>query len=71
VDDLIPLAQSIHTRNQTEREITALIGRPAGIEHIGEYISSKIFNIVLEQSASHKSGDGYFADGPLKEKQST
>ena len=68
MDDLIHLAKLINTRNQTEREITALIGRPAGIGHIGEYIASKIFNINLEQSASHKSSDGYFIDEPLKGK---
>jgi hypothetical protein len=66
MDDLIHLAKLIHMRNQTEREISALIGRPASIGHIGEFIASRIFNIVLEQSASHKSSDGYFADGALQ-----
>ena len=51
-----------------EREITALIGRPAGIGHIGEYIASAVFHIALEESASHKSIDGRFSDGPLKER---
>jgi hypothetical protein len=66
MDDLRQLAKLIDTRNQTEREITALIGRPAAIGHIGEYIASRVFNIALEQSASHKSSDGYFHDEPLK-----
>ena len=66
MDDLIQLAKLIDTRNQTEREITALIGRPAAIGHIGEYIASRVFNIALEESASHKSSDGYFRDEPLK-----
>ena len=67
MDDLIQLAKSIDARNQVEREITALIGRPAAIGHIGEYIASKIFNIALEESASHKSSDGRFREEPLKE----
>lgn len=66
MDDLTQLAKLIHTRNLIEREITALVGRPAAIGHLGEYIASKIFNIELEESASHKSSDGYFRDEPLK-----
>jgi len=66
MDDLRQLARLVDTRNQVEREITALIGRPAAIGHIGEYIASRVFNIALEDSASHKSSDGYFRDGPLK-----
>jgi hypothetical protein len=66
MDDLLQLARLIQTRNQTERQITALIGRPAALGHIGEYIASQVFNITLEQSAAHKRSDGYFRDGPLK-----
>ena len=66
MDDLIQLAKLIDTRNQIERKITALIGRPAAIGHIGEYIAGRVFNIALEESASHKSSDGYFRDEPLK-----
>src|SRR5574339_131973 len=66
MDDLIQLARLIDIRNQTEGEITALIGRPAAIGHIGEYIASRVFNITLETSASHKSSDGYFCDEPLR-----
>jgi len=68
MDDLIQLAKLIDIRNQTEREITALIGRPAAIGHLGEYIASQVFNIALEESASHKSSDGYFRNEPLKGK---
>ena len=66
MDSLIQLADLIKRRNSLEREITALIGRPAQIGHIGEYIASRIFRIVLEESASHKSIDGHFSDEPLK-----
>jgi len=68
MDNLIQLAKLIEVRNETEREITTLIGRPAAIGHLGEYIASQVFNIVLEESASHKSSDGYFRNEPLKEK---
>lgn len=42
-----------------------MIGRPAAIGHIGEFIASRVFNITLEQSASQKGIDGHFSDGPL------
>jgi hypothetical protein len=37
----------------------------AQIGHIGEYIASRIFGIVLEESASRMSVDGRFAGGVL------
>ncbi len=66
MEELTQLAELIKKRNLLEREITALIGRPAGIGHIGEYIASKVFNITLEESASRKSIDGHFETEPLK-----
>ncbi len=68
MDDLTQLADLIKKRNLLEREITALVGRPAEIGHIGEYIASRVFHIALEESASHKSIDGRFRDGPLKDR---
>ena len=66
MDDLIQLADLVRKRNALERQITALIGRPAQIGHIGEYIASRIFGIELKESASFKSIDGHFRDGVLK-----
>ena len=66
MDDLKVLANYIKERNQNEVRITELIDRPAAIGHIGEYIASRIFNIELEESASHKGSDGCFQDGDLK-----
>ncbi|HUW15344.1 MAG TPA: hypothetical protein VM537_36875, partial [Anaerolineae bacterium] len=43
----------------------SLIGRPAQLGHIGEFIASQVFGIVLEESASRKAIDGHFAGGPL------
>lgn len=68
MDYLQQLANLIDTRNQNEREITALIGRPAAIGHIGEHIASRVFNIKLEESANHKGSDGCFCDENLKDK---
>jgi hypothetical protein len=68
MDNLTQLAKLIDERNQTERAITALIGRPAAIGHIGEYIAARIFNIELNENAAHKGSDGYFRDGLLQGK---
>ncbi len=65
MNSLAQLAEVIHKRNLVEQEITAIIGRPAVIGHIGEFIASKVFNIALGHSASQKSIDGHFCDGPL------
>jgi len=66
MDDLTQLAELIKTRNRIAEEITAVIGRPALIGHVGEYIASRIFAIDLEESASQKSIDGHFTTGLLK-----
>ncbi len=68
MNDLAQLAEFIRKRNSLEREITALIGCSAQIGHIGEYVAARIFHIELEESASRKSIDGHFSDGPLKDR---
>ena len=65
-EDLVRLAALVRARNSLEVEITTLTSRPAALGHIGEYIASRIFNIALEDSASHKALDGRFTDGPIK-----
>jgi hypothetical protein len=65
MNDLAQLAKLIKIRNQTEIDITNLIGRPAQIGHIGEFIASKVFNTSLQESASYKGIDGYFTSGSL------
>lgn len=66
MNDLVRLSALIRKRNALARAITALIGRPAQLEHIGEYIAATIFHIELTKSASRKGIDGHFSDGPLK-----
>jgi hypothetical protein len=65
MDDLIRLAKAIRARNAVEEEITAIIGRPAQLGHVGEYIAAHVFGIALEHSATHKGSDGRFTCGPL------
>ena len=54
----------IRQRSEVEVAITRIIGRPAQIGHIGEYIAAKVFRIALAPSASEKGYDGRFEDGP-------
>jgi hypothetical protein len=66
MNNLLNLAELIKKRNSLEEDITALIGRPADLGHIGEFIASKVFRITLHESATHKGSDGYFSDGALE-----
>ncbi len=59
------LAALVRRRNALEREITAIIERPALVGHVGEYIASVIFDIRLEESATTAGYDGRFSSGPL------
>lgn len=62
------LAELLKERNRVSSEIASLIGRPALNSHLGEYIASKIFDIELYESATHKGADGRFRSGPLRGK---
>ncbi len=66
MDDLERLALLIRQRNDTEVEITRIIGRPAQIGNIGEYIAARVFKIALASSATEKGYDGHFEEGPLR-----
>ena len=68
MDNLKQFSELIKMRNEITNKISKLIGRPALIGHIGEYIASEIFNIKLEESATRKGIDGYFTTGPLTKK---
>ena len=63
---LAELAKLIRERNWIAGEITQIIGRPGQIGHVGEYIASQVFAIRLEESASMKAIDGFFASGVLE-----
>jgi hypothetical protein len=65
MDDLARLAELIKTRNAFENDIARIVGRPAQMGHLGEYIAARVFTIELEESAAHKGSDGRFTGGPL------
>lgn len=68
IDELRKIATLIRRRNAIDAEIAEVIGRPALIQHVGEYLAAEIFGITLHESAVHKGSDGYFADGCLSGK---
>lgn len=68
MNNLERLAELIRKRNEIEKEIAEIIGRPGLINYVGEYIASEIFKIELEQSGSEKGIDGRFTQGTLKGK---
>ncbi len=53
------LANQVHRKNAVEAAIASIIGRPAFIGHVGEYIASYVFDIALEASASARWIDGH------------
>ncbi len=65
MDDLHRLAELLKAKNAIDNLIAALINRPALLGHTGEYIASRVFQIELEKSASHKAIDGRFKEGGL------
>jgi len=68
LSELERLAELLEKRNQADLETSRIIGRPALASHIGEFIASKIFKIILESSATAKGIDGVFVEGSLKGK---
>lgn len=65
MSDLERLAELVRTRNAVEREIAAIVGRPALVGHVGEFIASRVFGIALEASAAQRAIDGHFREGGL------
>jgi hypothetical protein len=65
LNELTDLADLLAQRNALDARIGAIIGRPALVGHIGEWIASKVFDIQLEDSAVAKAIDGRFRSGPL------
>lgn len=59
------LATLITQRNAVDREVAAILGRPALQGHFGEFVASRVFGIALHDSAVQKESDGVFIDGPL------
>lgn len=67
MDTLPELAALLRRKNAIDGEIAVLVQRPAQLGHVGEFIASRVFDITLETSASHKDVDGRFQSGPLQD----
>ena len=65
VTHLSRLGRLLKERNQVDKEIASIIGRPAHSGHIGDFVAATIFDIELIESASHEAIDGHFTRGPL------
>lgn len=65
MDDLPWLASLIKSRNTIDQKMATLIGRPAQVGNVGEYIASAILKISLEEGGKHRGFDGRFTHGPL------
>ncbi|MCE7983175.1 MAG: hypothetical protein DYG89_18535 [Caldilinea sp. CFX5] len=65
MNQLVELADLLKQYNQIGAQIAAIIGRPAQIGHIGEFIAAQIFDIALEPAANAKAIDGKFRAGAL------
>lgn len=66
MSDLIRLAELLKEKHLIDEKIANLVGRPAQIGHVGEYIAAAIFGITLEASAVNAGYDGRFIDRPLR-----
>ncbi len=65
MSDLKLLAQILKSKNELDNKIALLIGRPAMIGHVGEFIAADIFNIELFTSGTNKGCDGKFTKREL------
>ena len=64
-EDLERLAELIRVKNDADRAIADLIGRPCAPGNIGEFVAAQVFNIRLVTSGSHPGYDGVFEEGTL------
>lgn len=63
--ELERLAGLLRSRGAVDGEIAAMVGRPAQLGHLGEYIAARVFGIELHMSASARGHDGFFTSGAL------
>src|ERR1041385_2013862 len=63
--DLPWLASLIKSRNTIEAKVANLIGKPAQVGNVGEYIAAIIFNIALDEEGKRSGYDGRFTQEQL------
>jgi hypothetical protein len=68
MENLEQLAIAIRNKNAADESVARIIGRPAQIDHTGEYIAASIFGIKLEQASKAKSSETRFSIGTLRGK---
>src|SRR5882762_3230205 len=68
MDNLHRLSTLLREMNRVGDEITEIIRRPALTGHLGEFVSSRIFDIDLAAAANNRAIDGRFREGPLSGK---
>jgi hypothetical protein len=64
-NDVDQLVELIRVKNEADRRIAALIGRPAAPGNIGEFVAARVFGITLMSSGAHPGYDGVFQSEPL------
>ena len=57
------LAALVKQKNDADKEIAEVIGRPALQGHFGEYVAAGVFGVALHDSAAQKGSDGRFPTG--------
>lgn len=62
---LTALSVLLKRKNEVEREMAAIIGRPLEKGHFGEFVAAQIFGIELCGSATQEGYDGWFRGGAL------
>lgn len=62
---LTALSVLLKRKNEVEREMTSIIGRPLEKGHFGEFVAAAIFGIELCGSAAQEGYDGWFRGGAL------
>ena len=65
MDTLNRLATLIAQRNQTETEVSDLVGHPLKPESLGAYVASQVFVIDPLEGAEHLPWTGRFREGSL------
>lgn len=66
MNDLPQLASLLKSRDTIDYKIATIVGRPAQVQSVGEYIASVIFGITLTgEIMAYKNSDGRFERGPL------
>ncbi|HEX8759091.1 MAG TPA: hypothetical protein VF734_03750 [Pseudonocardiaceae bacterium] len=65
-EGLRKIASLLRERNVIDEKIAAVIRRPMTAGHLGEWITSQVFDIELETSAVAAAIDGRFRAGPLQ-----